>query len=57
MEKILYFMYHNSIDRTKIDVDLLTAADKFLMDGLVEICAKHLKSNLTLKNAIGKSKF
>ena len=45
-------MYHNSIDKSKIDVDLLTAADKFLMEDLVDICVKHLKSDLTLKNAL-----
>ena len=42
-------MYHNSIDESNIDIDLLMAADKFLMEGLVDICAKHLKSNLTLE--------
>ena len=52
MEKILFFMYHNSIDKSKIDVDLLTAADKFRMEDLVDICVKHLKSDLTLKNAL-----
>ena len=45
-------MYHNSIDKSKIDIDLLTAADKYLMEGLVEICTEHLKSNLTLQNAL-----
>ena len=45
-------MYHDSIEKSKIDTDLLTAADKYLMEGLINVCVKHLKSNLTLENAL-----
>ena len=52
MKKILFFMYHESMDESKIDSELLQAADKYLMTGLVTICVKYLKSNLTLENAL-----
>ena len=48
MEKVLFYMYHDTIDKSKIDFDLLKAADKYLMGNLVENCLEHLKSNLTL---------
>ena len=52
MEKVLFFMYHDTIDKSKIDFDLLKAADKYLMDNLVTYCIEHLESNLTLDNAL-----
>ena len=52
MEKVLFYMYHDTIDKSKIDFDLLKAADKYLMDNLVTYCLEHLESNLTLDNAL-----
>ena len=52
MEKVLFFMYHDSIDESKIDYDLLKAADKYLMDSLVATCVEYLESNLTIENAL-----
>ena len=52
MEKVLFYMYHDTIDKSKIDFDLLKAADKYLMDNLVDNCLEHLKSNVTLENAL-----
>ena len=52
MEKVLFYMYHDTIDKSKIDFDLLKAADKYLMDNLVTYCLEHLESNLTLENAL-----
>ena len=52
MEKVLFYMYHDTIDKSKIDFDLLKAADKYLMDNLIANCLEHLKSNLTLENAL-----
>ena len=52
MKKILFFMYHESMEESKINSELLQAADKFLMECLVDICVNHLKSNLTLENAL-----
>ena len=52
MEKILFFMYHESMDESKIDSELLQAADKYLMEGLVALCVKHLRENLTLENTL-----
>ena len=45
-------MYHDSMEESNIDSELLQAADKYLMDSLVTICVEHLKSNLTLENAL-----
>ena len=47
-------MYHESIEESKIDIDLLKAADKYLIEDLLAICVKHLglESNLTLDNAL-----
>ena len=45
-------MYNGSMEKLNIDPELLQAADKFLMVDLVAICVEHLKSNLTLENAL-----
>ena len=52
MKKILYFMYHDTLDKSDIDCELLQTANKFLMEDLVDICIEHLKSNLNLENAL-----
>ena len=48
-------MYHDSLEESKIDCDLLKAADKYLMEGLVAICTNHFKSKLTLENVVEAS--
>ena len=45
-------MYNDSIDESKIDVELLKVADKYLMNNLVAKCVEFFKSNLTLENAL-----
>ena len=52
MEKVLFYMYNDSIDESKIDVELLKVADKYLMNNLVATCVEFFKSNLTLENAL-----
>ena len=53
MEQLLYFMYFQKVeDNKKINVDLLIAADKFLVKGLLDFCTKFLESNLSVENAL-----
>ena len=51
MEALLYFMYNYSMDEHEITVDLLVAADYYMVPDLVNQCIIHLASNLTEENA------
>ena len=52
IENLLFFMYNSFVDKQKINSELLKAANKYLMDGLKNICCEYLSGNLTLKNAL-----
>ena len=52
METLLFFLYHDFVDKEKINSDLLKAADKYLVGGLVDVCVLHLSTNLTRENAL-----
>ena len=54
MEQVLFYLYHGNVqDIKRINTDLLRAADKFEVIGLLEVCAKYLESNLLcLANAL-----
>ena len=53
MEQVLFYFYHGNVQDIKmINTDLLRAADKFEVIGLLEVCAKYLDSNLCSKNAL-----
>ena len=53
MEQILFYIYHGNVqDIEMINTDLLRAADKYEVVGLMDICAKYLESNLSLENAL-----
>ena len=52
MESLLYFFYHDDFPENKITVDLLSAADKYIVSELIEICLHHLKANLTQGNLL-----
>ena len=53
MEQVLFFFYHGNVqDIEMINTDLLRAADKYEVVGLMDICAKYLESNLSLENAL-----
>ena len=52
METLLFFLYHDFVDKKKINSDLLKTADKYLVGGLVDVCVLHLSTNLTCKNAL-----
>ena len=47
MEALLYFMYNYSMDEHEITVDLLVAADYYMVPDLVNQCMIHFASNLT----------
>ena len=52
MESLLYFFYHDDLPEYKITIDLLSAADKYIVSELIEICLRHLKANLTQGNLL-----
>ena len=51
LEALLYFLYNENLDETKITFDLLVAADYYIVPDLVNLCVSHFTSNLTDKNA------
>ena len=53
MEQLLYFLYHDKVkDAKMINPDLLIAADKYNIQGLLDECCKYFESKLSLKNAL-----
>ena len=53
MEQVLFYFYHGNVkDDEMIDTDLLRAADKYEVVGLLHICAEYLESNLDFDNAL-----
>ena len=52
MESLLYYIYHDELDNEKINEELLIAAEKYEVLGLVWICLNHLKENLSVHNAV-----
>ena len=53
MEQVLFYIYHGNVqDIKRINTDLLRAADKYEVIGLLEVCAKYLESNLCVENAL-----
>ena len=53
MEQLLYYMYFQKVEDNKmINADLMMAADKFLIKGLLDFCTKFLESNLSVENAL-----
>ena len=53
MENLLFFIYHEDLDGTKITGDLLVAANKYDVSDLVNYCVKFLGDNLSEKNVAG----
>ena len=52
MENLLFFIYHEDIDGTKITGDLLVAANKYDISDLVKFCVEFLGDNLSENNAV-----
>merc|ERR1711981_898965 len=53
MEQVMFYFYHGNVeDNEMINTDLLRAADKYEVVGLVDICTEYLESNLDFENAL-----
>ena len=53
MEQVLFYFYHGNVkDNEMINTDLLRAADKYEVVGLLDICTQYLESNLSFENAL-----
>merc|ERR1711862_200741 len=52
MKNLLYFIYHDTLDKGKLDSDLLLAADKYDLPNLVRICVDHLGRELREENVL-----
>ena len=52
MENLLFFIYHEDLDGTKITGDLLVAANKYDISNLVNYCVEFLRDNLSENNAV-----
>ena len=44
--------FRQTLNKSKIDSNLLKASDMYLVDGLKSLCIDHLESNLTIQNAL-----
>ena len=42
IENLLSFMYNDIVDKKNINCDLLKAANKYLMEGLKNVCSQYL---------------
>ena len=52
MENLLFFIYHEDLDGTKITGDLLVAANKYDVSDSVNYCVEFLGGNLSENNAV-----
>ena len=52
MENLLFFIYHEDLDGTKITGDLLVVANKYDVSDLVNYCVEFLGGNLSENNAV-----
>ena len=53
MDQLLYYLYHEKFKDVKmINPDLLVAADKYNVCGLLDECSKYFEDNLSLENAL-----
>ena len=52
METFLYYLYHQEVKEKSVDTNLLFAADKYNIDGLVKVCNQRLISNVSVDNCL-----
>ena len=53
MEQFLLYLYFQKVkDNKMINTDLMIAADKYNVKGLLDFCTKYLESNLSDENAL-----
>ena len=53
MDMLLYYLYHEEVEDAKlVDTNLLFAAEKYNVPGLLKLCVKHLKVSLSMDNVL-----
>jgi speckle-type POZ protein len=53
MDMLLYYFYHEELEDTKlVDTNLLFAAEKYYVPGLLKLCVQHLKASLSIDNVL-----
>ena len=52
MSRVLFYIYHEYLEPTMITHDLLMAADKYDIPGLVNVCINFMKENLNDQNVV-----
>ena len=53
MDMLLYYLYHEEVEDTKlVDTNLLFAAEKYNIPGLLKLCVNHLKASLSMDNVL-----
>jgi hypothetical protein len=53
MAMLLYYFYHEELEDTKsVDTNLLFAAEKYNVLGLLKLCVEHLKASLSIDNVL-----
>ena len=53
MDMLLYYLYHEEVEDAKlVDTNLLFAAEKYNVPGLLKLCVKHLKASLSMDNVL-----
>ena len=50
---LLHYLYHEEVEDAKlVDTNLLFAAEKYNVPGLLKLCVKHLKASLSMDNVL-----
>ena len=53
MDMFLYYLYNEKVEDTKlVDTNLLFAAEKYNIPGLLKLCVKQLKASLSMDNVL-----
>ena len=53
MDMLLYYLYHEEVEDAKlVDTNLLFAAEKYNVPGLLKLCVKHLKASMSMDNVL-----
>ena len=53
MDILLYYLYHEEVEDAKlVDTNLMFAAEKYNVPGLLKLCVKHLKASLSMDNVL-----
>ena len=53
MDMFLYYLYNEEVEDTKlVNTNLLFAAEKYYVPGLLKLCVQHLKASLSIDNVL-----